>query len=86
MPSVAGEETDNFLSVETEEVKTVSNYSGLDFKQCLALDIRTYKLLFRDAFIYNMKQTEKGREYLEDCWMIQQTKPDKNKLREKFGR
>lgn len=85
MPSVTGEEADSFLSVETEELKTVSDYSGLDFQQCLDLDMRAYKLLFRDAFIYNMKQTEKGREYLEDCWILQQTQPDKDKLRNKFG-
>lgn len=47
--------------------------------------MRTYKILFRDAFIYQMKQTKEGREYLEDCWTLQQTKPERSKLKKKFG-
>ena len=29
---------------------------------------------------------EKGREYLDNCWRITQTKPDRQSLREKFGK
>ena len=32
-----------------------------------------------------MKQSDKGKEYLEDCWLINQTEPDRKALREKFG-
>lgn len=32
-----------------------------------------------------LNQTEKGREYLDDAWRLEQTKPDRKKLREKFG-
>lgn len=85
MPSGAGDDTSGFLVTDTEDLKTVSDYTGLDFEKCLALDIRTYKTLFRDAFIHQMKQTEQGREYLEECWTLQQTKPERNKLKRKFG-
>jgi hypothetical protein len=33
-----------------------------------------------------MSQTEKGEEYLDNAWRIEQTTPDRDKLREKFGK
>ena len=59
--------------------------SRYDFEKCLSLDMRTFKCLFRDAFIYQMKQTEEGRAYLEDCWILERTQPDRKALRENFG-
>ena len=47
------------------------------------IDYLTYK---RDAFIYRMSQTEKGEEYLNNAWRLEQTKPDREKLKEKFGK
>ena len=47
--------------------------------------MRTFKCLFRDAFIYQMKQTAAGRAYLEDCRILEQTQPDRKALRENFG-
>lgn len=85
MPSDTGEEVKEYLTTETEELKKVSDYSGLDFDECLSLGMDTYKQLFRDAFIHDMKQSKEGKEYLEDCWLLQQTTPDKNKLKEWFG-
>ncbi|MFQ9545614.1 MAG: hypothetical protein ACLR02_11400 [Clostridium sp.] len=43
-----------------------------------------YLMLRRDAFISKCNETEKGREYLDNAWRISQTKPERNKLREKF--
>lgn len=40
----------------------------------------------RDAFIYNMSQTEKGQEYLDKAYRLEQTEPDKEALRNKFGK
>lgn len=51
----------------------------------MQIDCFTYKLLFRDAFINRMRQTEEGREYLENCWLITQTEPDRAKLRKIQG-
>jgi hypothetical protein len=36
--------------------------------------------------IYKYMQTEEGQKYLERCWILEQTKPDRAKLREKFGK
>lgn len=49
------------------------------------MDIITYLQLRRDAYIHGLQQTEKGREYLENAWRLEQTKPERKKLREKFG-
>ena len=33
-----------------------------------------------------MNQTKEGRKYLENCWRISQTEPDRKAIREKFKR
>ena len=50
------------------------------------LDYIDYLQYRRDAFIYNMSQTEKGQEYLDNAYRLEQTKPDRKKLREKYGK
>ena len=47
------------------------------------LDYLRYR---RDAFIYHMSQTEKGQEYLDKAYRLEQTKPDREALRTKFGK
>jgi len=48
------------------------------------LGLIEYMVYLRDAVIYNCNQSEKGREYLENCWILEQKKPDRKMLREKF--
>lgn len=50
----------------------------------MELDIFTFKRLLVDSFVHKMSQSEEGRDYLEQCWMLKQTKPDRKSLREKF--
>ena len=50
------------------------------------LDFLDYLLYRRDAFIHKMNQSEKGVEYLNNAWRLEQTKPDRDTLREKFGK
>ena len=59
-------------------------YSGLDFKQQQTLNIVEFMALARDAYISNHNRTKEGREYLEQCWINEQTKPDRGALREIF--
>jgi hypothetical protein len=73
------------LFVGSEDLKLAADYSKLNFDELLKLDCISYKILVRDAFIYKLKQSEEGREYLEECWLLKQTSPDRNKLRNKFG-
>lgn len=86
MPSDTGDsEQEEYLITETGDLKLISDYSGLDFEQCMNLDCYTYKLLLRDAYIYKLKQSEQGREYLENCYILQQTEPDRKALKNKWG-
>ena len=50
------------------------------------LDYIDYLKYRRDAFIYRMSQTDKGQEYLDNAYRLEQTKPDRKKLREKYGK
>ena len=66
--------------------KVVSDYSRLNFNEIMDLPLSRYLPLRRDGFIYRLSQTESGREYLENCWILEQTKPDRKRLRERFGK
>lgn len=66
--------------------RLVSEYTGLDFHQVGLLDYGTYLLWLRDAYIYTLNRTEEGREYLDNAWRMEQTKPDRAALRRKFGK
>ena len=61
------------------------DYARLNFLEIEQLPIDVYFGLQRDAYIYSLNQTEKGREYLDNCWIMEQTKPNRAKLRDKFG-
>lgn len=64
----------------------VHEYTGLNFEEIDQLNLVDYLLYRRDAFIFKMNQTEKGREYLDNAWRLTQTEPDKKSLREAFGK
>jgi len=50
------------------------------------MEVFEYWLLLRDAVIYNYMQTEEGNKYLENCWRMEQTSPDRKALRKKMGK
>ena len=62
----------------------VSEYTGYNFIEIEDLNVLEYWLLLRDAVVYNCSQTEDGRKYLDDCWRMEQTEPDRQGLREHF--
>lgn len=64
----------------------VAQYTGLNILEVQELDYIDYLTFRRDAFIYNLSQTEKGQEYLKNAYRLEQTKPDRKALREKFGK
>ena len=70
----------------TWERRLVSEYTGLNFHQVGQLDYGLFLLWLRDAYIYMMNRTEEGRAYLDDAWRMEQTEPDREKLRTKFGK
>lgn len=52
----------------------------------MEIDCYTFQVILKDAFIDRMKQTQEGQEYLENCYLLQQTAPDREALRSHFER
>lgn len=66
--------------------KLVSDYTGLSFLEVAELDYLQYLIWRRDAYIHVLSQTEEGQEYLKNAYRMEQTKPDRKRLREKLGK
>ena len=64
----------------------VSRYTGLTMLEVQDLDYIDYLVLRRDAFIWMLSRTEEGEKYLDKAWRLEQTAPDRSKLRDKFGK
>lgn len=64
----------------------VSRYTGLNMLEVEELDYIDYLRYRRDAFIYFMSKTEKGQEYLDNAWRLEQVDPERQKLRKQFGK
>lgn len=64
----------------------MSEYTGLSFLEVEALDYLQYLIWRRDAYIYMLSRTEEGQEYLDNAYRMEQTEPDRKKLRAKLGR
>lgn len=85
-PSCPDDEQEGHLSAVTGDDKFVADYAGISIFQVQELDVFTYWQFLRDAVIFACQQTESGREYLEKCWVAQQTEPDRKILRKYFGK
>lgn len=72
--------------ISTQWEHLVSKYVGISMIEVEELDYLDYLRYRRDAFIYRMSQTEKGKEYLDKAWRLEQSKPDRESLRKKFGK
>ena len=70
-------------TVDTIDLKMLHEYTGINFSDLIDLDVLTYRKLLKDAAIYALEQTDEGKDYLEECWILKQTKPDYKKLKEK---
>lgn len=64
----------------------VADYARISILEVEKLDYIDYLILRRDAFISKLRLTEKGQQYLDDAYRLEQTKADKNTLRERFGK
>jgi len=53
----------------------------LEVRQLPYIQYLTYR---RDAFIHWMSRSEKGEEYLDNAWRMEQTEPDRAALRKKL--
>ncbi len=58
------------------------DYLRIDIFQVQKLPIDIYLYFLREAYITNLKSTKEGKEYLHNCWRIEQTEPERQKIRE----
>lgn len=73
-------------NIETLDAKYVADYARMSLAEVYNLNFVYYLILRRDAFIFRLSQSEKGLEYLDNAWRLEQTEPDREGLRAKFGR
>lgn len=59
----------------------VAKWANMPITQVGELEYTAYLQYLRDAFIANMNQTEDGRKYLDDAWLLEQTEPDREASR-----
>ncbi|WP_279161127.1 hypothetical protein [Thomasclavelia cocleata] len=63
----------------------VSDYANINIFEVGKINIIDYWQLRFDAFVYQLNKTSKGQEYLDNAYRISQTKPEREKLREKVN-
>lgn len=85
MPSTNSGDEKPYLAISTEDMKLVSDYTRLSFNEILELDCITYRILVKDALTFKLRESKDGQEYLENCWLLRQTSPDRKKLRQKLS-
>lgn len=64
----------------------VCKYTNLSINEVNQLNYVEYLQYKRDAFIQMCSETEKGNEYLDNAWRIEQTEPDREGLRQRYGK
>lgn len=70
--------------LNTKGEKLVIDYLNITIFDVQEIPIDLYLYFMREANIHKLMQTKEGREYLDNCWRMEQTKPDRKKLREKM--
>lgn len=58
-------------------IKRVIDYSGMDYKHVLELPTDVFLLMLKNSIVNELESTEEGRDYLDECKCLQETKPDR---------
>lgn len=61
-------------------IRDVIEYSGLDYESVLDLRADVFLLMRKNKIIDDLRKTSEGREYLEDCKRLSETKLDEKGL------
>lgn len=83
-PNGQQEAAEYTYTAETRAEKLVIDYLNINIFDIQEMPIDLYLYFMRESYIYTLSQTEKGRKYLEDCYRMTQTKPDRKKIRDKI--
>lgn len=76
-PHVPGDKDDSQYKTDFHELKAVSDYTGMNFKELRELDLLNFWRYYRDAIIYQLKKSDAGQDYLKQAYNSEQTKPDR---------
>lgn len=68
------------------KVKSVIDYSGLNFNEVMDLQFDLFQLMAVQAFILNLMQTAEGQQYLADCERYKNTECDIEGLKRLFNK
>lgn len=86
IPYAPSGESKGHYDANTLEEKIVRDYTGYDFERMDRLTVFEFWAILHDAVIFNCQRTESGRKYLDECWLHEQTEPDRDALLKHFGR
>lgn len=70
--------------VISHKERAIAKYCNISIFDVEELNLVEFLFYYREAVIYNCMQTEDGKEYLKNSYRLQQTEPDREKLREKY--
>lgn len=73
-------EKDYFL--RTSELRRISRYTGLNFKEVENLPLSDYLLYSHDSWIDSWNHNKEGREFLKTLWRLKQTEADERAIKE----
>ncbi|BFK81320.1 hypothetical protein I3900191A7_14650 [Clostridium baratii] len=79
------EKNNNFYCV-TAKIKSISEYTGLNFNEVYNLPYSLFLLYAKESWLYGLKQSKKGREFLKTIWELRQTETDIDAVKEFEGR
>lgn len=85
IPELEDDSEDPFVTMSYFEHLTAV-YTNMKITELKSLKITDYLRFRRDAVVNGLKQTEKGREYLENVALVSQTEPDRVALRRIAGK
>ena len=85
MPYYPQEKQDNtakeYYEITTKGEKLVIDYLNISIFDVQIMPVDLFLFYMREAYIYSLNQTEAGREYLYNCYRMEQTKPDRESLK-----
>lgn len=84
MPHYPTEDGGAHYKTQTRAEKLVIDYLNISIFDIQEMPIDLYMYFMREAYIHELSQKKEGKEYLENCWRMEQTEPDRKKIREKI--
>lgn len=84
MPHYPTQDNGAHYQTQTRAEKLVIDYLNISIFDIQEMPIDLYMYFMREAYIHELSQTKEGKEYLENCWRMEQTEPDRKKIREKI--